>query len=45
MLSYLKKCHNTEMVFDLSDKMVQKVTCERKDWVSSEFGNLLEEMN
>ena len=36
--SYLKKYHNTEMVFDPSDPVIEESEFERKDWTSSEFG-------
>jgi hypothetical protein len=40
IFSYLKKYHNTEMVFDPSDPVVDESTFERKDWTSSEFGHV-----
>ena len=40
MFAYLKKYHNTEMVFDLSDPMVNASNFERKDWMSSKFGHV-----
>ena len=40
MFAYLKKYHNTEMVFDLSDPVVNESDFERKDWTSSKFGHL-----
>ena len=40
MIAYLKKYHNTEMVFDLSDPVVNESDFERKDWMSSEFGHV-----
>ena len=43
IFAYLKKYHNTELVFDPSDHMVDESAFERKDWASSEFGHLLEE--
>ena len=38
--AYLKKYHNTEMVFDPSDPVVDESNFERKDWTSSEFGHV-----
>jgi hypothetical protein len=40
VFSYLKKYHNTEMVFDPNDPVVDKANFERKDWTSSEFGHI-----
>ena len=40
MFAYLKKYHNTEMVFDPSDPVVDESNFERKDWTSSEFGHV-----
>jgi hypothetical protein len=40
MFGYLKKYHNTEMVFDPSDPVVDESSFELKDWTSSEFGHL-----
>ena len=36
----LKKHHNTELVFDPSDPMIDESLFERKDWASSEFGHV-----
>ena len=41
MLSYLKKQHDTQMVLNPSDYMVQKNTFEIKDWASSEVYHLI----
>jgi hypothetical protein len=38
--AYLKKYHNTEMVYDPSDPVINESDFELKDWVSSEFGHL-----
>ena len=38
--AYLKKYHNTEMVFDPSDPVVDESNFERRDWTSSEFGHV-----
>ena len=40
MFVYMKKYHNTEMVFDPSDPVVNDSSFERRDWTSSEFGHL-----
>jgi hypothetical protein len=37
---YLKKYHNTEIVFDPSDPVIDELLFELKDWTSSEFGHL-----
>ena len=38
IFAYLKKHHNTEMVFDPSDPVIDEFAFKRKDWTSSEFG-------
>jgi hypothetical protein len=38
VFGYLKKYHNTEMVFDPSDPVIDESQFERKDWSTSEFG-------
>jgi hypothetical protein len=40
IFSYLKKYHNTELVFDPSDPVIDESEFERKDWTSSEFGHI-----
>ena len=40
IFSYLRKYHNTEMVFDPSDPLIDESKYERKDWASSEFGHV-----
>ena len=40
MFAHLKKYHNTEMVYDPSDPVIDKGAFELKNWISSEFGNL-----
>ena len=40
IFAYLKKYHNTEMVFDPSDPVINEAEFERKDWTSSEFGHV-----
>ena len=37
---YLKKYHNTEMVYDPSNPCIVESSFELKDWTSSEFGHL-----
>ena len=36
----LKKCHNTELVFDPSDPVIDKSLYEEKYWTCSEFGHI-----
>ena len=40
IFSYLSKYHNTEMVFDPSDPVINESKYQRRDWTSSEFGHL-----
>jgi hypothetical protein len=40
VFAYLKKYHNTEMVFDPSDPVVGESLFELHDWTSSEFGHV-----
>ena len=40
IFTYLKKYHNTELVFDPSDPVIDESLYEAKDWTSSEFGHL-----
>ena len=40
MFAYLKKYHNTEMVFDPSDAVIDEASFDFKDWTSSEFGHI-----
>ena len=40
IFSHLKKYHNAELVYDLSDPVIDESMWEAKDWVSSEFGHL-----
>ena len=39
--AYLKKYHNTEMVFDPSDPIVDESKFQQQDWTSSEFGHVI----
>lgn len=41
IFSYLRKYHNTEMVFDPSDPVVDEAAFERQDWTSTEFGHIV----
>ena len=40
IFAYLKKYHNTELVYDPSDRVVDENDFERRDWASSEFGHV-----
>jgi hypothetical protein len=40
IFAYLKKYHNTELVFDPSDQCIEEADFEKKDWTSSEFGHV-----
>ena len=40
IFAYLKKYHNSEMVYDPSDPVVDASRFEIRDWTSSEFGHL-----
>ena len=40
IFAHLKKYHNTEMVFDPSEPVIDESQYERKDWASSEFGHI-----
>jgi hypothetical protein len=40
VFAYLKKYHNTEMVFDPSDPVIDEASFDKKDWTSSEFGHV-----
>ena len=40
IFSYLKKYHNTKLVFDTSDMCVKESYFELEDWTSSEFNNI-----
>ena len=43
MLSYVKKFHDTKLVFDLSNDIVNSSEFEHMCWTSSEFGYIIEE--
>ena len=38
IFGYLKKHHNSEIVFDPSDPVVDESLFDKKDWTASEFG-------
>jgi hypothetical protein len=40
IFAHLKKYHNTELVFDPSDPVVDTSLFERRDWTTSEFGHV-----
>ena len=39
IFAYLRKYHNSEMVFDPSDPVINESEFERQDWTPSEFGH------
>ena len=43
IFAYLKKYHNTEIVFDPSNPVIDESLFDRQDWTSSEFGHTLKE--
>ena len=43
LFAYLKKYHNSEMVFDPSDPVVDTSLFKWKDWTTMEFGTSLKE--
>ena len=43
MFAYLKKYHNSEMVFDPSEPDIDESQFQEKDWTTSEFGDCTEE--
>jgi hypothetical protein len=40
IFAHLKKYHNTEIVYDPSDPVIDEAQFDAKDWASSEFGHL-----
>ena len=40
VFAYLKKYHNTEMVYDPSDPCINESAFELNDWTSSEFEHI-----
>ena len=46
IFAYLKQNHNSEMIFDPIDPVINESLFDRKDWTASEFGlSLKEEMH
>jgi hypothetical protein len=43
VFAYLKKYHNTKMVFDPSNPVVNEAAFDQKDWTSSKFGHVIGE--
>ena len=42
IFAYLKKYHNTELVYDPGDPVVDENDFKRRNWASSEFGHVEE---
>jgi hypothetical protein len=42
IFSYLRKFHNTELVFDPTESDVNSADFEQRDWSSTEFGHVEE---
>ena len=40
VFSYLRKYHNTELVYDRSDPIIDECQFQRRDWMSSEFSHV-----
>ena len=40
IFAYIEKYHNTELVFDPSEPILDESAFQRKDWTSSEFGHI-----
>eukprot|EP00957_Ditylum_brightwellii_P142953 10892382-Ditylum_brightwellii.AAC.1 len=40
IFAHLRTYHNTELVFDLSNPIVDELAFEQRDWISSEFGRV-----
>ena len=40
IFAYLQKNHNMELVYDLSDTVVEQKDYEQSDWTSSKFGTV-----
>ena len=40
IFAYLKKHHNTELVFDPTDPVIDEYHFRARDWTTSEFGNI-----
>ena len=41
IFAYLDKFHNTELVYDPSDPVIDKSKFQKEDWTSSEFGHVI----
>ena len=41
IFGYLRKYHNTELVYDPSEPEIQLSKFERRDWTGSEFGHVV----
>ena len=41
MFGYLKKYHNTELVYDPSEPEIELPKFEKRDWTASEFGHVV----
>ena len=41
IFAYLKNKHNTELVYDPSDPVVDEAKFDQRDWASSEFGHVV----
>eukprot|EP00957_Ditylum_brightwellii_P098990 7540978-Ditylum_brightwellii.AAC.1 len=39
IFAHLRNYHNTELVFDPSDTVVDELAFEQRDWTSSELGH------
>jgi len=44
MFAYLKKCHNSELVFDPSEPPIEMNSFQHQDWTASEYGELQEQL-
>ena len=40
VFSYLRKYHNTELIYDPSNPVIDEGQFQRRDWMSSEFGHV-----
>jgi hypothetical protein len=40
IFAYLRKYHNTKMVFNPSDPVIDEASFDQKDWTSSKFGHI-----
>ena len=44
IFAYLKKCRNTELVFDPGDPVIDQSLYEKRDWTCSEFGHHVQDI-